>query len=236
MFLEKAVNHFTAFLFCLLMILRFILICITCLLGTLQQVKAQTQQFITRSGDTIIMKQPTTRTLKVGGIEKEVTITTARPLLLNGKYIYYYKDDKTDFRPSDEFYDSATIAHNRIDDSLLSVTALARKQLPDGIYKLDISNVVVDERGTIVYYEVGVLKKYVDGNNIVSQYSEADVPEIPASIIKNIVDKNLRDAKYVPLRINNKPTPYIFSLDFHFNQKWGDESPDYKSFFRRHIK
>lgn len=218
------------------MLLRFILIYTSCLFGLTKQASAQMQEIITNSGDTIVMKQPTTRKLKVNGNVKEVVTQAARPLLLNGKYIYYYKDDTTGFRPSDEFYDSATIAHNRIDDSLLSATVLARKQLPDGIYKLDISNVVVNESGTIVYYEVGVLKKYVDGNNIVSQYSEADVPEIPASIIKNIVDQSLRDAKYVHLRINNKLTPYIFSLGFHFNQKWGYKDPDYKSFFRRHIK
>lgn len=236
MFLRKAVNHFTAFLIYLRMLLRFIPIYISCLFGLTKQASAQMQEIITNGGDTIIMKQPTTRKLKVNGNEKEVVTQAPRPLLLNGTYIYYYKDDTSGFRPSDEFYDSAALAWSKINNTLLHATALTCKQLPDGIYKMDISNVVVDESGSIVYYEVGILKKYVDGNNIVSQYSEADVPEIPASIIRDIVEKTLRGTKYVPLTLNNKFTPYIFTLTFHFNQKWGDEDIDIKSFFRRHIK
>lgn len=181
------------------------------------------QVIVTGTGDTITLEPQRLRIARVNNVEKKIMISSSVPMLLNGKKIYDYHNDTA--QDSEQKYkaqfDSVYAGLNRITYLLDSVTATTRRQLPDGYYHLEVKNIIVDERGRLVYFETGDLKEHYPTANTHPQYTAIFIPTVPAEVIKGIVIKTLESAKGHILLKDGKATPNLQNFSYYFRQKWG---------------
>ena len=203
---------------------QFILFCCIAIQCYAQQ-PSPSAVIITEHGDTITMSTPKERTMRINGTTTTTLLSERRPHLLNNRIIYYFGDDTSIHKTKHDaaYYDSMNNTYNRVKNMLDNATAMVRKQLPDGDYIVDIINMVVNEQGKIVYYEVGDVKKHIKTNHPLSQYSTQQTPEIQSSIIRQIVSTTIKDIQYVPYVRENAPTPYVTHFIYSFHQKWGKD-------------
>ncbi len=92
--------------------------------------------------DTIVMIDP------VSGEEiTRVSKTLPEPIAMNGKKIYYANEVTS--------VPQRTAKALSIEDNILMNLATDMKTMADGVYRIDMGNVIVDEHGKVVYYEYG---------------------------------------------------------------------------------
>lgn len=195
--------------------------------ATKAQHTTQSEVIITAGGDTITMQPGKVRTVRVNDVEKKIMMSNTVPMFLNGKEIYNHKYDTTTYTDSENrgYYNSIYEGYEKILAKLDSVTAVARKQLPDGHYFIEVKNMVIDGTGHMVYSEAGVLKIQRPTGSTQMEYSSAVLPEVPSEIVKKLIVNTLKDIAYPILLKDWAPTPYLRNFSYYFRQKW-DENTD----------
>ncbi|MBS1773023.1 MAG: hypothetical protein JST82_09180 [Bacteroidetes bacterium] len=178
------------------------------------------QVITTPNGDVIVMSKPKTKLAKVITPEickeETVTIDKPRPVLLNGKEIYFYKD-----HPNDEITDIKSIElwtteYKKFQDLLKVAIKAEMKLLPEGFYECRINNMVVSEAGKIVYFETNGISRLKPGKSMHRNEGYLDIP----LEIRNTADEKLTNAigdmHYTPFIFHEKATPYLGSYTFSF--------------------
>ncbi len=122
------------------------------------------ETIITQRGDEITFSKPKEREVVVGKskIKRSVTTEPPVPILLNGKRIHQFKDDPDNdrLRELDAFKEAAN-DYRMFQKMIDSAIAKEMAHLPVGYYKYELTNMVVDERGYIAYYETVGIRQYL---------------------------------------------------------------------------
>ncbi len=122
--------------------------------------------------DTIAIVDPVT------GVERTmVTTLDPKPITMNGNKIYNSNElnKKTTFN----------IKEASIKEYLMNQIGKKLSQLPNGYYNMQVSNIVIDEKGKLVFYTFnGLTKMHIDKND------QAAIPVV----MKNEIDKNIHNA------------------------------------------
>jgi hypothetical protein len=160
------------------------------------QLSPQNGGWVTRNGnafemsaahrDTIVLVNPVTD-------EEEIKIREidAQPVKMNGIKIVRKADKAPYFTAPDKNIGSYLI--KRIDRELA--------QLPDGTYVLQLNNVIIDEKGRVVYFDYGGLKP-ADSKGAQS------IDEILQNNIRTKVQELMSKAPaYIPAALNGQNVP-----------------------------
>lgn len=174
---------------------------------------------ITNKGDKIMMEPMHDRTVHIANkdVSSTVTVGDQRPLLLNGKEIYYFKDHKEDPFGLEEmklWKNEYAKLNEQIDKTL----AEEKKQLPDGYYEYRIEQMVVDEQGAIVYYQPKSLVRLILKED---KIVPAEIPAASAQIVEEKIKSILNTYRYTPFMHQGKATPYLSSYSYLFNVGYG---------------
>jgi len=135
--------------------------------------------------DTIIVTDPVT-----GNELMQVRKTDPTPLKINGQKIYNLDEVTTLPKRKDKMYS--------IEEHLLSNLALAFNSFPDGSYRVQMADVVIDTKGKMAYFDYGGLS-YTDRG--------AQNYTVPDDLVKKIgkeLDGNALLAEMKPATFNGK--------------------------------
>jgi len=173
----------------------------------------------TNNGDKIMMEPMHDRTVHIANkdVSSTVTVGDQRPVLLNGREIYYFKDHKENPFGLEEmklWKNEYAKLNEQIDKTL----AEEKKQLPDGYYEYRIEQMVVDEHGAIVYYQP---KQLVRLALIDDKCVPAEIPAASAQIVEEKINLILDAYRYTPFMHQGKATPYLSSYAYLFNVGYG---------------
>ncbi len=149
---------------------------------------------------------------------KTIAYGEEKPILLNGNAIYYVKsgDDTIDnSRNWQQWIDAHIAAEKKLNDAVKK----ERKQLPKGTYYYTMKNMVINEKGELVYYETdGIVRR---------RYSETTRHKpgrllIPEKLEKNVNDKlkaTTDKLTYTTMIAGGKATAYYNYYTFTFSVK-----------------
>lgn len=179
---------------------------------------------ITAKGDTIVFNKPVSRQLRFSssGETKTTSIYHSRPVSINGRDIWFFGDDTTDGKwvRETEARKKAVAEYRHLDVMLDSSTAMGRRQLPDGEYRVEIENMVIDQYGRIAYFELGELKKegrYMGTFNArLTEQPPAFTAQIITEQMKPVMDK----ARFTPLVKDGVPIAYLQNYIYRFSIRW----------------
>lgn len=205
------------------------------------------ETLITRTGDALIMSAEQTRRVKIGGNIKEVTVKKPVPLVLNGVDIYHPppSKDTTDDSTMFSMINSVPVRTNGyVDSNYLKVSISAYtavyamvdscidefdNMLKSGHYSITLNNVVVNEKGHIVYYETDGLKGH-PGQNYMHLVKRDGFTEIPEPLTEQFALRlkiMLHDVQLGIFMHNNLPTPYYCSRLPYSQSRGNREKPPF---------
>lgn len=180
------------------------------------------ETIITQRGDEITFSKPKEREVMVGKskIKRSVTTEPPVPILLNGKRIHQFKDDPDNdrLRELDAFKEAAN-DYRMFQKMIDSAIAKEMAHLQTGYYKYELTNMVVDEKGYIAYYETKGIFRHNPATNPFTKPATFPVNPTSAYIINGIIAKQANRMRYTPLVMNGFPTPYLSSFQYGFEQK-----------------
>lgn len=162
--------------------------------------------------DTVIVIDPTN-----GEEIMKVRMKPPRPLSMNGKSIY------SNYSTGVDISTIGILTGTSLKQYLFSKLKQEFRQLNDGEYHLDIDNIIINERGKIVYYDYGGLRyqEFADPNNrnkVVDKKTQDLFSKKISSLMNDVPNTQ-------PAMINNQPVLFqIEAMDFHssFKVKNGD--------------
>lgn len=174
----------------------------------------------TTKGDVISFSPIGTKPVHIANSNTTKTIAYGeeKPILLNGNAIYYVKsgDDTIDnSRNWEQWIDAHIAAEKKLNDAVKK----EKKQLPKGTYYYSMKNMVINEKGELVYYETdGIVRR---------KYSETTRHKpgrllIPEKLEKNVNDKLKATADkltYTTMIVGGKATAYYNYYTFTFSVK-----------------
>lgn len=197
------------------------LLCVLIVLSSFRNENERYGETITtQRGDEITFSRPKEREVVVGKSKvKRVTTEPPTPILLNGKKIHYFKDDHHDSLRELTVFQKAVDDYRTFQKMIDSAIVKEKAHLPVGYYKYELTNMVVDERGYIAYYETkGILQHHPATNPFTKPVTIAVNPT-SAYIINGIIAKQVNRMRYTPLIISGTPTPYFSSFEYGFEKK-----------------
>lgn len=174
----------------------------------------------TTKGDVISFSPIGTKPVHIANSNttKTIAYSEEKPILLNGNAIYYVKsgDDTIDnSRNWEQWIDAHIAAEKKLNDAVKK----EKKQLPKGTYYYSMKNMVINEKGELVYYETdGIVRR---------KYSETTRHKpgrllIPEKLEKNVNDKLKATADkltYTTMIVGGKATAYYNYYTFTFSVK-----------------
>jgi hypothetical protein len=143
--------------------------------------------------DTITVLDPVT-----GKELTQVRIMSPRPDKLNGNKIH-----------DQDFVTAMPTRRNKmfsLEEQLATNLALKFNSFPDGIYRVDVANFVIDEKGKVVYFEFGDLKgKDENGRDKVISNEQIE-------LIKKEIAGNCKLVEMKPATLDGKNVPVLSDL------------------------
>ncbi len=173
----------------------------------------------TEKGDVIVFSATTTKELHIANTNEQRTVEYGqpKPILLNGKEIYYIKDRKTDtvnnFRNGQIWVADHVNACNVFDKEIKK----EKKQLATGSYEIVFKDVVINEQGKIVYFRTEgiVRRKHIDRQHV--KPAMLPLSDNIAKAINNKLTHSIGKLEYTPLMIAGNATPYYNYLTYSFD-------------------
>jgi hypothetical protein len=149
---------------------------------------------------------------------KVIAYGEEKPILLNGREIYYVKDENDtvdNFRNWQQWIDAHITAEKRLNDAIKK----EKKQLPAGTYYYIMKNMVINEQGKLVYYETdGIVRRKL--TETTKQHPGRLT--IPENLEQNVNDKLKAAANrltYTTMIVGGKATAYYNRHTFTFSVK-----------------
>jgi hypothetical protein len=154
--------------------------------------------------DTQILTDPVTNQETIKFVKHEPV-----PMKMNGIDIY-----GNQFHPDNIDMPAPYAKDGSVEDHILKGISKDLNKLTDGIYRIDLGNVVVDATGRIVYYEYG---------GITSQGHNNNIPKDIEKTIAGHIDDLLNSVPVMkPAKLNNKPVianPGVFLRQYRIDVK-----------------
>jgi hypothetical protein len=155
--------------------------------------------------DSVMIEDPVTEQISI-----RVVIQEPRPIAMNGKPIY-----------SDDSYIRAVFngTENTLEQFLFEQLKAELNRLDDGIYQIRASNVVVDDKGKVVYYNLqGLEPMYMPGKNtVITDGLKAEMMSRISKLLEGPVNFKpaIKDGKSINsvITIGLNPTPRIVVRD-----------------------
>ncbi len=194
-------------------------LCALFLLSSFRQEKENYgETIVTKRGDEITFTRPKEREVQVGNkLKRKVTTEKPKPVLINGKKIYHHEDDEKDLWKGTEA-DTKTIEEYLLFRKMIdSAIATEITHLPPGYYQYEMSNMVVDERGYIAYYETKGIVQYHPASNPFTKPRTTPVNPTSAYIINGIIARQANKIRYTSLIINGEPTAYLTAFGYSYD-------------------
>lgn len=176
------------------------------------------ETIVTTRGDEITFSKPKEREVLVGNkVKRKVTTEKPKPVLINGKKIYHHEDDEKN-QWKDTEADIKTVEEYLFFRKMID-SAIAKEiaHLPPGYYQYEMSNMVVDERGYIAYYETKGIVQYHPASNPFTKHRTTPVNRTSAYIINGIIARQANKMRYTPLIINGKPIAYLTAFGYSYD-------------------
>lgn len=152
--------------------------------------------------DTVTILDPST-----GKERMVVTTLNPHPIKLNGKKIYNSDDLYGQNKMGSPVTNTSSFTADGLREYLLSHLSDDLSKLEDGYYMLSVDNVVVNENGSIVYYEYGDLRGV---SNSYPPKPHAEVNKTTSETIGKRVDELLNEApKHEPAYYNGNAVPSL---------------------------
>lgn len=179
------------------------------------------ETIITRRGDELTFSKPKEREVVVGKSKTRRTVTTEEPVpvLLNGKKIYHFKRGDSEWLVWTEAYKNATREFYLLRDMIDSAIGKEVENLQPGDCQYEMSNMVVDERGYITYYETEGIERYVPAPNPFTKPATFPVNPTSAYIINGIIARLANKMRYTPLIINGELSAYLTGFNYSCRKK-----------------
>lgn len=177
------------------------------------------ETIITQRGDEITFSKPKEREVVVGKskIKRSVTTEPPVPILLNGKRIYNLMDYPDKDRTKDStLFNIGSREYTIFREMIELAIAGEMSNLLKGDYICMVTNLVVNDKGYIAYYETEGLQKHLFSGNPFNKPRTQPINPTSAYIINHIIDKQAGKMRFTPLLIDGKATPYLTSFTFHF--------------------
>ncbi len=176
------------------------------------------ETIITQRGDEITFSIPKEREVIVGNkVKRKVTTEKPKPVLINGEKIYHHEDDEKDRWKGTEA-DIKTVDEYRLFRKMIdSAIATEIGHLPPGYYQYEMSNMVVDERGYIAYYETKGIVQYHPASNPFTKSRTTPVNPTSAYIINGIIARQANKMRYTPLIINDESIAYLTAFGYSYD-------------------
>ena len=152
--------------------------------------------------DTVTVMDPST-----GKQQMLVTSLSPHPIKLNGKKIYTSDDLYAQNKMGSPVTNTSSFTADGLREYLLSRLSGDFSKLEDGYYMLSVDNVVVNENGSIVYYEYGSLR---GTSNSYPPKPHAEVDKATSEAIGRRVDELLNEApKHEPAYYKGDAVPSL---------------------------
>lgn len=149
---------------------------------------------------------------------KTIAYGEEKPILLNGNSIYYVKDENDSINSArnwQQWIDAHIAAEKKLNDAVKK----EKKQLPKGTYYYTMKNMVINEKGELVYYETdGIVRR---------RYSETTrqkpgrllIPEKLETDVNNKLKATADKLTYTTMIVGGEATAYYNYYTFTFSVK-----------------
>lgn len=174
----------------------------------------------TEKGNVIIFSAITTKELHIANTNEQRTVEYGepKPILLNGKDIYYVgdKNDTVNNCRNIQIWIGDHVKAWKIFDKELKKE---KRQLPKGSYEVMFKDVVINEQGNIVYFRTAGIVRRNFSERLHVKPARLPIADNTEKRINDKLIKSIEKLQYAPLMIGGNATPYYNHLTYSFDIK-----------------
>lgn len=181
---------------------------------------AKGKTITTEKGNVIIFSATTTKELHIANKNEQRTVEYGepKPILLNGKEIYYVgdKNDTVNNCRNIQIWIGDHVKAWEVFDKELKKE---KRQLPKGSYEVMFKDVVINEQGKIVYFHTAGIVRRKFSERLHVKPARLPIADNSEKRVNDKLIKSIEKLQYAPLMIGGNATPYYNHLTYSFDIK-----------------